>query len=187
MHKQHVSDNELYQQLQGRRRTAARAFSELYDRHAARVYGYSRKILNDEDLARDVLQDCFLKLLTMARKNKAVINIPALLLRMARNNCLNMLKQQRHEVIDDVNTQNQAIRDTPYEETDALRLIEAALETLPEDYREAFLLKEHAGMTYQEVAQASNISMTAARSRIFRARKALKEILAPYIKDYIGE
>jgi RNA polymerase sigma-70 factor (ECF subfamily) len=75
------------------------------------------------------------------------------------------------------------VRDVPYEQQELLQLIQASLELLPEDYREAFVLREYNGLTYQEISEVIGQSIDVVKVRIFRAKKKLRDILAPYLKD----
>ncbi len=182
----HKSDEELFAAMGGGRRSASLAFSELYDRHAPRLFAYCCSILKDDELARDVFQESLAKLYEMARQGESVHHVPALLLRIARNRCLNEVQKRKRSRAVPLADQQFPSHDRPYEQTEFLSLIETALEMLPDDCREAFILKEFAGLGYREVGQVTGVSLTAARSRIFRARRALREILAPYINDLLA-
>jgi RNA polymerase sigma-70 factor (ECF subfamily) len=74
-------------------------------------------------------------------------------------------------------------RDVPYEQRELLQLIQASLELLPEDYREAFVLREYNGLSYNEIAEVIGESLDVVKVRIFRAKKKLRDILAPYLAD----
>ena len=54
---------------------------------------------------------------------------------------------------------------------------------LENDYKEAFILREIEGLSYEDIAEISNISVANARKRSYRARMKVKEILTPYFKD----
>lgn len=108
-------------------------------------------------------------------------NLPAYLLRIARNVCLNEKRAKRSPVsIDDVEIPTY---DTPYEKTELLQLISTALELLPLQYREAFVLREYDGMAYAEIADIVGITEETARIRVFRARDKIRQILKPYLVD----
>lgn len=182
-----ISDEELYLKLRHTKREAGAAFSVLYDRHAQRLYAYCCTILKDEESARDVLQESLAKLYEMSRRGDEVRRLPALLLRIARNRCLDELqKKSRRTMLSLSELELTAAPRQGYEQAEMQELIKAALNALPEDCREAFLLKEHAELSYREIGEATGVSLSAARSRIFRARRTLREILAPYRNDLMS-
>ena len=73
--------------------------------------------------------------------------------------------------------------DVPYEHKELLQLISTSLDLLPDDYREAFVLREYNGLSYIEIAEIIGESIDVVKVRIFRAKKRLREILAPYLAD----
>ena len=73
--------------------------------------------------------------------------------------------------------------DEPAEKTELLKLITTALELLPDDYRESFVLREYDGLSYQEIAEITNSSMATVKIRLFRAKQKIRDILAPYLAD----
>ncbi len=70
-----------------------------------------------------------------------------------------------------------------YESAELAHLLEAAMDALPDDYREALVLKEHLGLSYNEIADILGTTMPVVRTRIYRAKGKLKDILAPYLED----
>ena len=62
-------------------------------------------------------------------------------------------------------------------------LIARALELLPQDMREAFVLREYQGLSYKEMTVILDIKLETAKVRVFRARQRIKEILQPYLDD----
>ena len=57
----------------------------------------------------------------------------------------------------------------------------------PEDYREAFFLREFADMPYEEIAKVMNLTNVNVRIRVTRAREKIRKILEPYIAEYEHE
>ena len=64
-----------------------------------------------------------------------------------------------------------------------LNLIKRALDLLPAEYREAFILREYEGMSYSEIAEMIGESLSNVKIRIYRAKQKIREILAPYLAD----
>ncbi len=113
-------------------------------------------------------------------------NVAAYLLRIARNTCLNTMRaapqqmQQSAQIIKEFHGAS-----VPYslENKELLQLISMALELLPENYREAFVLREYDGLSYSEIAEIVDTSPTNVKMRVFRAKQRIRGILAPYLKD----
>ncbi len=157
------------------------AFREIYRRHSPRIHAYCLRVTGDRDEAKDVFQDTFVRFMGSVRADREMTNLPAFLLRIARNLCLN----RKRDAVSTVDVEDVVLptNDTPYEKVELLRLITTALDLLPAEYRETFVLREYDGMSYAEIAEITGISEEAARIRAFRARNKVREILAPYLAD----
>lgn len=177
------SDNDLYLQLAGEPSQAvSAALMELYRRYGQRIYTYSRKILGDSHTAEDVTQEVFTQLYKAGAAGDAVLNLPSYIYRIARNQCITYRKRisSRFVGLDDFEMES---HDVAYENKELQNLITTSLELLPEDYREALVLHEYNGCSYEEIAEILNISLDLVKVRIFRAKKKLRELLSPYIED----
>lgn len=176
------TDQDLFRQLSAGEARAQAALTILYRRYAQRIYTYCRKIIGDGQIAEDLLQDTFVKFFDAGRQGRPVENIPAYLLTIARNLCFtHQVKAKRQFVpFEEIHWMD---RDVPYEHRELLQLIQTSLEVLPEEYREAFILREYNGLSYAEIAEVIGQSVDLVKVRIFRAKKKLREILAPYLND----
>ena len=67
--------------------------------------------------------------------------------------------------------------------SEMMKLITMAMELLPHDMREAFVLREYDGLSYNEISEMLNIKLDTAKVRVFRARQKIKEILEPYLNE----
>ena len=177
------TDAELFILLRSNGREKEAAFTELYARYSSRVYQYCRYIMEDNDAADDVFQDTFIRFLKSAERGTEVANIPAYLLRIARNLCLNAKRDNKLAGMDDVDDIQVAVEDNAVENAELGRLIEMALSLLKEEYREAFILQEYNGLSYKEIADVTNVPITTVRNRVVRAKKQLREILTPYLEE----
>ena len=181
---QQCSDEELFRALgTGDEEQSRRAFELLYNRHASRVYTYCRRMLNNPTLAEDIFQEAFVRLHKAARSYRgSMTNTGAYLLRIARNLCLNE-KQKKYNSAVSIEELDLPGNTPSYESAELAHLLETALETLPDEYREALVLKEHLGLSYNEIADVLGTTMPVVRTRIYRAKSKLKDILAPYLED----
>jgi RNA polymerase sigma-70 factor (ECF subfamily) len=182
---QTYSDADLYTLLR-HEDTQSAAFSQLYDRYASRVYLYCRRILGDGVLADDLFQETFLKLLNCGREERPVSNVPAYLLRIARNLCLNARRRPSYSTVSLEELQLPIENYHPVESAELSRLVAMALELLHDEYREALALQVYGELSYQEIAEVLDVPVTTVRNRIVRAKKKVRDILAGYMEEMRG-
>lgn len=76
--------------------------------------------------------------------------------------------------------------DEKYENKEMLEIINKALDLLTDENKEAFVLQVYEGMSYQEIADLTNLPVSTIRNRIVRAKMKLREILAPILNENIN-
>ncbi len=179
------SDEHLFRLMgSSDRRQAEAAFRELYSRYAQRIYGYCARILGSRYDAQDVFQETFLRFWQSAQQERSMTNVPAFLLRIARNLCLNFKRDKRPAVEFDEEFHGSSTSPVAEVERQELSaLLEQAIAHLPLEYREALVLREQLGLSYAEIAQLVGASEGAVKVRVFRAKEKLRQILAPYIEE----
>lgn len=177
------SDEKLYSMLRGSPREREVAFKELYARHSSRIYLYCRKVMGDNETAEDLFQQTFLRFLQSAGNERIMTNVAAYLLRIARNLCLNHRKKMGNATVPLEDFQ-MPVEDTPLEDRELERMVSTALELLPEEYREAFVLQAYNGLSYKEIGEVTKAPVSTVRNRVVRAKQKIREILAPYLADY---
>lgn len=175
-------DETLVKKLRNDPKKSEAAFTELYKRYAGQVNAYCLKALGDESAAEDIFQETFIKFHAKVRADGNKTNVPGFLITIARNLCLNHKRNAKPTTpIEDVRLFTPPNQNS--EKKELLDLINAALELLDFDYREAFILREYQGMSYKEIAEVCEIGLSNAKSRVFRARNKIKEILSPFLED----
>jgi RNA polymerase sigma-70 factor (ECF subfamily) len=181
-HPAKMSDIELYAALKLEKPSSEKAFAELYARYSPRIFAYCRRILGDYDRAQDAFQETFVKFFNSAQQEREMTNVPAYLLRIARNLCLNMQRSDKGQIsLEEYHLPSSY--DMSHDKKELLSLITQAMETLPLDYKEAFILREYEGLSYQEIADMTESSLSTVKIRIYRAKQKIRDILAPYIAD----
>lgn len=175
------TDTELYECLCTA--SAEVAFAELYARYSSIVYAYCVRVMGDRDQAADVFQDTFIRFFQSAERHPTMDNVKGYLLTISRNLCLNEKKRaSNHNLEFDEVLYNPGIS-LEHERNEMMELIAHALELLPQDMREAFVLREYQGLSYKEMTVILDIKLETAKVRVFRARQRIKEILQPYLDD----
>ena len=157
------------------------AFGELIARYQVQVYHFSRRLLASAEGAQDITQDVFIKALLALDTWRPDAPFPAWLLRIARNACLDVLRnQQRYSITSFESQAEQLIAHSPSPEQDAiqaqrLRQLEEALCQLSVEHREILILRDIEGFSYQEIAELLDINTGTVRSRLSRGRAALMQ------------
>ena len=141
------------------------AFEYLFKRYYPRLLGYAVRFVQDEDMARDILQECFMTFWER-RHLLAAVSLSSLLFLMVRNACLNYLKHSalvRHIPIDYLNELDGEEKlysadlmlsaDEPVLYEDLKRQIDDALSHLSPRSREIFLLSRFKGLKNREIAR----------------------------------
>lgn len=175
------SDAELYKLLSGEKTESEPAFAELYVRYSQKIYAYCIRVLGNSDDAMDVFQETFLSFYKSATMQKKMDSIFAFLLIIARNLCINYKRNNKSATsLDDFLLYSD---EKNYEDKELLQLISTALEFLEFEHREAFILRLYQGLSYPEIAELQNETISTVRNRVWRAKEKIKNILSPYLED----
>jgi RNA polymerase sigma-70 factor (ECF subfamily) len=149
-------------------------FRVLVERYQGALFGLIRNLIADahecEDLAQDTLLAAYRNL---NRYDPHRARFPTWLLTIARNKCLNALKQRKPIALETIPEQAES-REREVDQEDALRGFDAALARLPFEQKSAFVLSEIQGLTYQEISQIEQVSLGTIKSRISRAKGKLR-------------
>jgi len=155
----------------------------VVDRHAAAVYRVARSIVHDAALADDVVQETMLK----AWRNSPVgpgEEIPRnWLLKVARNTAISLLRTRREDLHGpETLPEGPGAVSTPRTVEGRAQLDELweAMEHLDEDARALIVLKEVDDLSYEEIAAALELPLSTVKTRLFRARKALKNAMSEW-------
>jgi len=176
------------------------AFEALVGRHEEKVYGLALRMTRSEADAAEIAQDTFLSAYQHLSEFRGEAAFGSWVHRIAANNALMRLRRQK--VVDIVSddlaspefTDRGSLAEAPESDwskraddkiiDDELgRAIQAATDALPEGYREVFLLKDVEGLSYEEISEMVGISVPAVKSRLHRARLALREAIDAFYKE----
>jgi RNA polymerase sigma-70 factor (ECF subfamily) len=175
-------DTELFALMSKKKSIAEAAFAELYSRHSQRIYAYILRVTGNQDDANDIFQESFAKFFKSSKNYKETMkNVPGFLMTISRNLCYNYKRDAKNNLnIEDFNF---FTKDKGYEEKELLDLIAGALETLDMHLREAFVMRMYHGMSYQEISDVTGETLSKIKSRVWRSKLKIKEILSPYLTD----
>ena len=172
-HMQSWTDAEIVQRVRGGDRES---YAHLVRRHQDMLYRHARGMGLDHDNALDLVQDALVKGMTRIEDCTDGARFRAWLARIGRNLCLDYIKNVRRSTLplSQVPQAENIGASSPVDE--GLTLYEA-LNALPDSMREVFLLKHDAGYSYEEIAEITDTSVSAAKMRVHRARETLREKL----------
>src|SRR5512143_3704529 len=120
-----MPDEDLFAALVREKPVADRAFAEIYARHSTRIWSYCRCVFGSQAPAEDIFQETFARLFERGREGAVVRNIPAYLVKTARNLCLNAKRDAKQTVaVEDFHLTS---NDRPLEKQELLELVNAAL------------------------------------------------------------
>lgn len=139
----------------------------------------AESLLHDEELAEDVVQDCFVSLWNMRRKIKDVKNIEAWCITLVRNRCIDVLRRETRVG----ETEGDGVADEHDERDDYEERLERAMELieqLPERQREVVRLRHFEDKSTEEIAATMGVSEGNVYTMLSRAYKTLKQKIKEY-------
>ena len=150
----------------------------LFALYHDRLRRYLGRASGETDLARDLTQEVFLRVSRVAIPAAPENQLTGWLFRIARNVALDH-HRQRHRRPEEALESSDMAKGASQETTTALN---QALSTLPELDRHVFLMREMSGLSYDEIADACDLTPHAVRNRIHRARLQLRELLTATLR-----
>ena len=169
------SDAQLIERIRAGRRDD---YGELVRRYQDGLYRHACGMGLGHDTSLDLVQDTFVKAYTRLDECRDPAHFRAWVTRIARNLCLDHLKNVRRSSIPfSALPDADQIADTSPHNPELNATLQPALDTLPVALREAFLLKHDADYTYEEVAELTNASVSAVKMRVHRAREQLRAFM----------
>ena len=179
-----------------------RAFEMLVVKYQRRVERLIGRMVRDVDLVADIAQETFIRAYRALPQFRGDSAFYTWLYRIAVNTAKKALVDLKRDPLvlesaragDDGDETSRAEHEpsdgaTPEAELasrEIARAVNAAIEALSDDLRQAILLREIEGLSYEEIAEAMNCPIGTVRSRIFRAREAIAERLRPLLDTREG-
>lgn len=160
-------------------------FEELVRAHQNGIYSYALRMLGNEQDALDASQEAFLRAYRGLQSFRGDSRFSSWLYKLAGNVCIDMLR--RRPAAPDISLTDADAelplpdgRPGPQEELERrelIRTLRKAMGELTYEYREALVLRDICGLSYDEIAETADIDLGTVKSRIHRARAKLAEIL----------
>lgn len=176
------------------------AFEALVHRHQKRMFNIAYRMLGDYEEAANMVQDAFLAAYRSLKSFKGKSQFSTWLYSILINHCKNRLKQVRVQRLHEAFSLNEAIlsqegqiqSDPPSNDPSALEHLErkdiqekvqGCISRLDSPFQEVLILRDIQGFSYEEISEMLNLPEGTIKSRLFRAREALKDCLKKFIGD----
>ncbi len=171
------------------------AFGALVKKYKTKVFNMAFSFTRDREAADDLAQEIFIKAYYALSKFKFKSGFGTWLYRIAVNHIKDHLrkkKKDRHISFDNVRHESKLAEVEADRKSDArekenrIRLLHRALQSLPQKYRVILTLRDVQGHSYEEIANILELSPGTVDSRLHRARKMLREKIAPFLSQEGG-
>jgi RNA polymerase sigma-70 factor, ECF subfamily len=165
------------------------SFNQLITRWERPIYALAYRVIGQEEDARDVCQETFLRAFRGLAGFKGQAKFSSWLYRIALNLCRDWIRRRRRTPIstlpEDVELEDLASEAGPSESVEDLvarrelsGVVEVAMARLPEEQRTAIILKEYHGMTFQEIADLQGCPLSTVKTRLYQGLSVLRRDLA---------
>jgi RNA polymerase sigma-70 factor (ECF subfamily) len=172
-------------------------FARMVEANSSLIYRLALKLLNDPQDAEDILQETFIKAYQHLPEFDGRSSLSTWLYRIATNEALMHLRRKQPETVSIEEPQADegplqeplqivdwcCVPESELMSTEGRAELDRAVETLPPSLKVVFLLRDVAGLSTRETAEALELSEMAVKTRLSRARLRLREELS----DYFGE
>ena len=194
-----LGDAELVQLA---RQRAAGAFRVIMRRHNRRLFRVARVVMRDDSEAEDVVQDAYFRAFTNLGNFRGDSSLATWLTRIALNEALGRLRRRRPTVeLSALDTEGQGdaqvIRfplmpansdpECAVAQREIRRLIERAIDDLPEAFRIVFVMREIEEMSVEETAGFLNLREATVKTRLHRARRLLRQALGEQVATALAD
>ncbi len=191
--------------LEAGRRGDQAALAQLLQRHHHRMFGLCLRVVHDREMAADLLQDAIVKVIHGLDSYDGRASFTTWMTRIVINVCLSKLRSEklrRHGSLDAPSptpsgdresslgtslsqSREQSAAQSVEEKEDREQML-AALSSLDPEQRVILLLRDQRGLDYEQIGEVLGIAVGTVKSRLFRARAALREAVEVHARRRSG-
>ena len=173
------------------------AFKELVEKHKISVLNLCLRFTGNKPDAEDLSQDVFMRIFQAAPRYEAKAAFTTWMYRIAVNLCLNYQRRKKLLTFFSIDSNHGSEEDhqrkipdiisserpdTDFEKKERQQFVQKAIQSLPENQRTVVILYRYQNLSYQEIADTLETSVSAVESRLFRAKLNLKKKLLPLLE-----
>jgi RNA polymerase sigma-70 factor (ECF subfamily) len=164
------------------------SFNQLILRWERPIYALAYRVIGQEEDARDVAQETFLRAFRALPGFKGQAKFSSWIYRIALNLCRDWIRRKKRTPVsqlpEDVDLSELAAEQGPTESVEELvarrelsEVVEEVMKLLPEEQRTAVILKEYHGMTFQEIADLQGCPLSTVKTRLYQGLSVLRKHL----------
>jgi RNA polymerase sigma-70 factor (ECF subfamily) len=175
------------------------AFEELVRGYGPRLLAAAKRLLPSDEDARDAVQDAFLSAFRSLDRfagdallstwlHRIVVNASLMKLRSRRRKPEASIEELLPKFLEDGHQADPAVKwkrgeDTPLEREETRALVRKSIDALPESYRTVLVLRDIEELDTEETAALLGLTVNAVKTRLHRARQALRQLLDPHLRS----
>jgi RNA polymerase sigma-70 factor (ECF subfamily) len=163
-------------------------FRTLVQRHKDKIRNIIYLTLNSSEAVDDIAQDVLITIYKNLKSFRFQSQFSTWLYRITVNKCKDHLRKVKiRSIFTPIKDgEEEPVYIPSVEHKDISDIVNKAISKLPEKLRLPLLLKDIEGLSYQEIAETVDCEIGTVKSRIFRAREGLRELLEPYEQELMG-
>ncbi len=170
--------------LEQARRGDKNAFGQLIEAYQGPVYNLAYRMLGNSGEAEEAAQEAFIRAYTRLDSYDPTHKFSTWLLSITSNFCIDQIRKRRAVLlsIDEplpphpaLHSDNSKGPEAEFIAQEREQMVQSLMSELPEEYRQAVVLRYWYDMSYEEIAEAQETSVSAVKSRLFRARRILAD------------
>jgi RNA polymerase sigma-70 factor (ECF subfamily) len=157
-----------------------RAFALIVQAYEAPIFNYVLRMVGDRTLAEDLTQDVFLHVFRGLRGYSRRARFTTWLFQVAKNRVIDEIRavERRPRTLVAIEDAPQLeVVDAPIEQNEAIEILLDEVEKLSPDLKEALLLRDIAGLSYNEISDTLDVTLATVKWRIFKAREEVQQAL----------
>jgi len=157
-----------------------RAFAILVRAYEAPIFNYVLRMVGDRTLAEDLTQDVFLRVFRGLRGYSRRARFTTWLFQVAKNRVIDEMRavERRPRTLVAIEDAPQLeVVDAPIEQNEAIQILLGEVGKLSPDLKEALLLRDIAGLSYNEISDTLDVTLATVKWRIFKAREEVQQAL----------
>jgi RNA polymerase sigma-70 factor (ECF subfamily) len=164
------------------------ALAQLVKSNEQTIYNFSYKICRDRDKAEHIMQETFFSMIKSLHQFDGNSKISTWLYRIVSNHCLMLARKDKSRTFVSIDNDDELYEDKytadwsnipnqDIENTELKKILDEAIDKLSPEYRIVFLLRDVEGLSTEETAELTELSVPAVKSRLHRARAFLRKEL----------
>ena len=182
-----------FDDIDGLKRGSEHAFSQLLGAYSKKIFNLCLSILQNQEDAEDATQEVFSTVFLSVKEFKGESKLTTWLYRIAINKCQEHIRKKsrkkRFGFLTSIDSSEKALLSPSFfhpgvelENKERSAILFAAIDKLPENQKLAFTLHKIEGVSYEEIAEVMNTSISSVESLMFRAKQNLKKSFATYFE-----